>query len=170
MARQRVSSTLPIAAVAAAALLLAAAYETDSSGQTVAGQPRQGDWRHYSGDNGAKKYAPLDQIDRTNVAKLRIAWRRPQVAAEFIAANPKLRLSNNYRSTPIMVGGVLYATNAVGLVEAFDPATGRTIWTQQSAGEESGNPGLGGALRAVAFWGEGAEARVVSDHRPHLDA
>ena len=30
-----------------------------------------------------------------------------------------------------MVGGVLYASNGVGLVEAFDPATGRTIWVQQ---------------------------------------
>ena len=170
MARQQVSSILPITAVAAAALFLAAAYETGSSGQAVEAQPRQGEWRHYSGDNGAKKYAPLDQINRTNVASLRIAWRRPQVAAEFLAANPKLRLSNNYRSTPIMVGGVLYATNAVGLVEAFDPATGRTVWTQQSAGEESGNPGLGGALRAVAFWGEGAEARVFSYHRQHLYA
>src|SRR5688500_10533640 len=116
MTRQRMSSRLPIAVVAAAALFLTAPYRTGSSAQ---GQPRQGEWRHYSGDNGSKKYAPLDQIDRTNVAKLRIAWRRPQVAAELVAANPKLRLSNNYRSTPIMVDGVLYATNAVGLVEAF---------------------------------------------------
>ena len=38
------------------------------------------------------------------------------------------------------------------------------------AGEESGNPGLGGALRAVAFWGEGAEARVFSYHRQYLYA
>jgi quinoprotein glucose dehydrogenase len=131
---------------------------------------RDGEWRHYSGDNGSKKYAPFSQIDRSNVSRLRIAWRRPQVSAEFLAANPKLRLSNNYRSTPIMVGGRLYATNAVGLAEAFDPATGRTIWTQQSGQEESGNPGLGGALRAVAFWGDGAEARVFSYHRHYLYA
>jgi glucose dehydrogenase len=155
------------AAVAALGLSFAATAGTQSGGQ---GQSRPGEWRNYSGDNGAKKYAPLDQINRANVAQLRIAWRRPQVSAEFLAANPKLRLSNNYRSTPIMVGGVLYATNAVGLVEAFDPATGRTIWTQQSDGEESGNPGLGGAIRAVAFWGEGAEARVFSYHRQFLYA
>src|SRR6187200_1876916 len=155
------------AAVAALGFGLAVTAGTQSGGL---GQSRQGEWRNYSGDNGAKKYAPLDQINRANVAQLRIAWRRPQVSAEFLAANPKLRLSNNYRSTPIMVGGVLYATNAVGLVEAFDPATGKTIWTQQSAGEESGNPGLGGALRAVAFWGEGADARVFSYHRQYLYA
>ena len=155
------------AAVAALGLGLAVTAGTQSGGQ---GQSRPGEWRNYSGDNGAKKYAPLDQINRANVAQLRIAWQRPQVSAEFLAANPKLRLSNNYRSTPIMVGGVLYATNAVGLVEAFDPATGKTIWTQQSAGEESGNPGLGGAIRAVAFWGEGADARVFSYYRQFLYA
>ena len=167
MTRQPVSFALPIAAIGAAFLAFAVAAGTETRAQ---GQPRQGEWRHYSGDNGAKKYAPFDQIDRTNINQLRIAWRRPQVSAEFLAANPKLRLSNNYRSTPIMVDGVLYATNAVGLVEAFDPATGRTLWTQQGAGEESGNPGLGGALRAVAFWGDGAEARVFSYHRQYLYA
>ena len=130
----------------------------------------QGEWRHYSGDNGSKKYAPLAQIDKGNVSRLRVAWRRPQISSDFMAANPKLRLSNNYRSTPIMVGGLLYATNAVGLVEAFDPATGGTIWSQRSDQEESGNPGLGGALRAVAFWGEGDEARVFSYHRQFLYA
>ena len=130
----------------------------------------QGEWRHYSGDNGSKKYAPLAQIDKGNVSRLRVAWRRPQISSEFLTANPKLRLSNNYRSTPIMVGGLLYATNAVGLVEAFDPASGATVWSQKSDQEESGNPGLGGALRAVAFWGEGAEARVFSYHRQFLYA
>ncbi len=44
-------------------------------------QTQQGDWewRHYSADNAATKYAPLDQINRSNVASLRVAWRRPQV-------------------------------------------------------------------------------------------
>ena len=26
------------------------------------------EWRFYSGDNGATKYSPLDQIDKSNVA------------------------------------------------------------------------------------------------------
>jgi len=38
-----------------------------------------GEWRFYSGDNGSTKYSPLDQIDKSNVANLKIAWRRPQV-------------------------------------------------------------------------------------------
>ena len=66
------------AAVAAVGFGLAVTAGTQSGGQ---GQSRQGEWRHYSGDNGAKKYAPLDQINRANVTQLRIAWRRPQVSA-----------------------------------------------------------------------------------------
>src|SRR6267378_3817928 len=118
-----------------------------------------GEWRSYAADNASTKYSPLDQINASNGARLRVAWRRPQIDPEFAAAHPQLRLSNNYRSTPLMVGGVLYATNAVGLVEAFDPETGRTLWRQKVDDEFSGNPGLGGALRAVAYWNQGSDAR-----------
>ena len=144
----------------ACAALLSAASDT----------PAKGEWRQYSGDNGSTKYSPLDQINRSNVMKLRVAWRHPQIDADFLAANPKLRLSNNYRSTPIMVNGVLYATNAVGLAEAFDPETGRTIWRQKVDGDFSGNPGLGGAIRAVAYWSEGTEARILTYHKQYLYA
>src|SRR5215469_14501017 len=130
----------------------------------------KGEWRQYSGDNGSSKYSPLDQISSSNVMKLRVVWRRPQIEAEFLAANPKLRLSNNYRSTPIMAKGVLYATNAVGLAEAFDPETGRTLWRQKVEGDFSGNPGLGGAIRAVAYWNEGSEARILTYHKHYLYA
>ena len=74
----------------------------------------------------------------------------PQIAADFTKAYPTSRLSNNFRSTPLMINGVLFATNAVGIAEAFDPETGRTLWSQKIAGDLGGNPGLGGALRAVA--------------------
>ena len=32
--------------------------------------------------------------------------------------------------------GVLYASNGIGLVEAFNPGTGATIWTQEFADDE----------------------------------
>src|SRR6185295_14971050 len=101
---------------------------------------------------------------------LRVAWRRPQIDPDFAAHYPNLRLSNNYRSTPLMAGGVLYATNAVGIAEAFDPETGKTMWRQKVEGDLSGNPGLGGALRAVAYWRDGNEARIFSYYRQHLYA
>ena len=126
---------------------------------------RVGEWRRYSSDNASTKYSPLDQINRSNVAQLRIAWRRPQIAADFLQSHPTLRLSNNYRSTPIMVDGLLYATNAIGLAEAFDPATGRTVWTQRTSEDVSGNPGLGGALRGLALLAIGRRRRGSSPIR-----
>ena len=37
---------------------------------------------------GLPKYSPLDQINKDNVERLRIAWRRPAVADELRAQNP----------------------------------------------------------------------------------
>jgi quinoprotein glucose dehydrogenase len=69
-----------------------------------------------------------------------------------------------------MVDGLLYATNAVGVAEAFDPETGRTVWRQKTAEEITGNPGLGGALRAVAYWRDGADARIFTYQGRYLYA
>ena len=46
---------------------------------SASAQTQNGEWRSYGGDPGSMKYAPLDQINRTNVSNLRIAWRRPAV-------------------------------------------------------------------------------------------
>src|SRR5712692_6547934 len=32
------------------------------------------DWRYYAGEPGGSKYSRLDQINRSNVTKLRLAW------------------------------------------------------------------------------------------------
>ena len=75
---------------------------------TAAAQTENGEWRSYSGDPGSTKYAPLDQINRTNVKNLRIAWRRPAVDPLLSGKDPKLQVPNNFRATPLMIGGVLY--------------------------------------------------------------
>ena len=124
-----------------------------------------GEWRNHSGDNGSTKYSPLTQINRVNVSRLAVAWRRPAVDPAFVAANP-MRFGNNFRSTPIMVGGVLYASNGLGFVEAFDPSTGKTVWVQKLAPADI----VGGANRGVAYWGEGTDARVISYTGRHLYA
>ena len=47
------------------------------------------------------------------------------------ALDPKLQRPNNFRVTPLMIGRVLYSPNGVGLVEAFHPGTGKTLWVQE---------------------------------------
>jgi quinoprotein glucose dehydrogenase len=63
----------------------------------------QGEWRFYGGDAGSTKYAPLDQINATNVKQLTITWR-------WKAENFGPRPDYNWEVTPLMVRGVLYFT------------------------------------------------------------
>ena len=119
------------------------------------------EWRSYGGDDGNTKYSPVSQIDPENVGELGIVWRRPGVASELADEYPDLSPSRAFLSTPLMVDGVLYASNAVGLVEAFDPATGETLWIQELL--EEGFQGVAGrSTRGVAFWGNGANGRVLA--------
>jgi glucose dehydrogenase len=123
------------------------------------------EWRYYSGDNGSTKYSPIDQITKSNVGSLKIAWRRPQIDPSLLKG-ATVRIFNNFRSTPIMAGGVMYASNAVGLAEAFDPETGKTLWVQSAAADDL----RGTANRGVAYWGDGADARIITFRGPYLFA
>jgi quinoprotein glucose dehydrogenase len=126
---------------------------------------RDGQWRSYNGDLGATKYAPLDQITKSNVQSLRIAWRRPAVDPSLTSGGAPLKYSNNFRATPLMVNGVLYGPNGVGLVEAFHPGTGRTIWVQEpfTATELPGD-----STRGVAYWSDGKDERILVQRGGHL--
>jgi quinoprotein glucose dehydrogenase len=129
-----------------------------------------GEWRHYSADGYSSKYSPLDQINLSNVSRLRVAWRRPQADPGLMAANPTAKPSNRYTSTPIMTDGTLFVPDGFGLVEALDPGTGRTKWTQ--APLTSGVQGLmsGGAHWGVSVWGRGADARIFTTRGQYLFA
>ena len=78
--------------------------------------PTPGEWRTYGGDKGFNRYSPLDQINRENVKNLSVVWGRPAVDPEIKDKFPDLSPSNYFRGTPIVIDGVLYAPNGVGLV------------------------------------------------------
>src|SRR5262245_2495322 len=136
-------------------------------GAAQRGAPADGQWRNYSGDLGGTKYSPLSQIDKTNVSRLRIAWRRPAVDASLTSRDPKLSYSRNFRATPLMVNGVLYSPNGVGLVEAFHPATGATIWVQEPFAPSELR---GDSTRGVAYWTDGKDERILVQRGGHLYA
>ena len=121
---------------------------------------RRGEWTSYGADAGATRYAPLDQIAADNVAQLRVAWRRPAVDAGVTAKDPDLSYSNNFRATPLMIGGVLYSPNAIGLVEAFHPGTGKTLWVQEPFPDDPGNGLRGDSSRAVSSWADDTARRL----------
>ena len=49
---------------------------------------RGGEWARYGADAGTTKYAPLDQVDKQNVSRLRVAWQRPAVDPSITVACP----------------------------------------------------------------------------------
>jgi len=127
-----------------------------------------GEWRSFAGELGSTKYSGLDQITAGNVDTLRVAWRRPLVDADYLAMDPELRYSNQSTSAPLIVDGIGYIPNAVGLVEAFDIATGETRWTQQPVGGVSGLRGTG--TRGVAYWTDGTDSRILVQRGEYLYA
>jgi quinoprotein glucose dehydrogenase len=151
--------------LALAALLLAGAA-SDLHAQRAAGSS---EWSYFGGDRAYTRYAPLSQIDRTNVQNLEIVWRRPGVDASLTATYPNLNPGSYLRSTPIIVDGVMYAPNGVGLVEAFEPGTGRTLWVQRPF-EETLQGTRGRSNRGVDVWGEGARRRIIVVREPYLYA
>ena len=126
-----------------------------------------GEWPNHGGDLGFSRYSPLDQINKDNVKSLRIAWQRPAVSPELTTQFPGLKYGNKLLSTPLMINGVLYASDGVGLVEAFDPATGKTLWVQQLPDEDEAPP-RGNASRGVAYFQSGGDERIFSVRPPYL--
>jgi len=129
----------------------------------------KGDWRTYGGDKSFNRYSPLDQINRDNVKNLGIVWSRQAVDAQIKDKFPDLSPSNYFRGTPIMIDGVLYAPDGVGLVEAFDAVTGRTKWVQQPT-EPTLREAAGESTRGVAYWRKGSDERIVSIKGEYLYA
>ena len=119
-----------------------------------------GQWRHYAGDLAATKYSPLDQITRDNVNDLKVTWERAAVDESILDVIPDLSYGNNFIAAPLMVDGVLYSPNAVGLVEAFDPGTGETVWVQQPFDDPPASY-RGAVTRGVAHWADGADQRII---------
>ena len=118
------------------------------------------EWRYFGGDEAFTRYSPLDQIDAGTVHDLQIVWRRPAVDPQLRTAFPDLRVNPYLRSTPIMIDGVLYAPNALGLVEAFDPATGETVWRQAPMAATMAEV-AGRSTRGIAYWTDGSDQRLL---------
>lgn len=120
----------------------------------------KGEWRFYGGDNGSNKYSPLDQINRENVSKLKVAWAWDSPDLKLQQQNRMLR-GFGFEVTPLMVGGTLYTSTSVSQVSAINAQTGATIWTYDPKSYAAGRPtNLGFLHRGVAYWTDGREERI----------
>ena len=137
---------------------------------TVALQAQTGpDWSYFGGDHAFTRYSALEQIDGSNVDRLGVVWRRPAADPSFTESFDGLTVSNYLRSTPIMVEGVLYAPNGIGLVEAFDPSSGETLWLQRPFAATL-DEARGRSNKSLDIWSSGADERIILVRAPHLYA
>ena len=111
------------------------------------------DWRTHGGDPGHRQHSALDQINRTNVGRLQVAW-----TYRTGDATPDNR--SQIQCHPIVVGSVLYATSPQLKVFALDAATGQKLWVFDPFGAGAARSSLG-VNRGVTYWEDGNDVRIL---------
>jgi glucose dehydrogenase len=77
-------------------------------------------WTTYSGGAHSSQYSALNQINRSNVSQLDVAWTFPVVGTVIF--------------NPFVVDGVMYLQASNNTLAAVDAATGKELWRKQMAG------------------------------------
>ena len=135
---------------------------------TVTGQPagdepayrtlttEHGEWPSYGGDAGHTRYSPLDRVDASNFSTLEVAWR---FGTDNLGPAPEFKLAG----TPLMAGGVLFATGGTRrTVVALDAATGELLWMhREDEGERAAASPRRLSGRGLAYWTDGNESRIL---------
>jgi quinoprotein glucose dehydrogenase len=134
-------------------LITAVALAADSSQPGAA----PADWPSYGGGLDDTRYSTLTQINRENVANLRVAW-----SFDTGDAFP----GSEFQCNPLIIGGVLYAVTPKANVVALDAASGHLLWRFE--------PNPGGKVffkirsRGVSYWSDGKQARIFSAWHQYL--
>jgi alcohol dehydrogenase (cytochrome c) len=113
MARFATSLAAAVIGIAATQALAQNGYEPVT--RDVLMNPPPGDWLMINRTYDEQRYSPLDQINRGNVANLRMAWSRGLSAGTI-------------ESTPIVSQGVMYLIAPGPGVLAVNATNGDTLW------------------------------------------
>jgi len=108
-----------------------------------------GNWPYYGRDAGGMRYSPLTQINRENVAKLKVAWVfHTGDVSDGKKGNPR----SGFEATPILVDGTLFVTTGFNRVIALDPETGKQRWAYDPKIDHTWDYGDALVNRGVATW------------------
>ena len=77
-------------------------------------------WTAYQGGSHSSQYSALDQINKSNVSRLDVAWTYP--------------VNGNITFNPIVVDNVMYVQGTGNAIVALDAATGKEIWRHANQG------------------------------------
>ncbi|MGH7678388.1 MAG: PQQ-binding-like beta-propeller repeat protein, partial [Gemmatimonadaceae bacterium] len=116
-------------------------------------QAQGNDWIATGGDRGNSRYSTLTQINRDNVARLRVAW-------TFRTGDLPPNGRGEIQATPIVVDGVLYTTTPAMTVVALRGDDGTLLW-RFAPPSSHGVPPFGNVNRGVVYWAEGDDRRIL---------
>lgn len=85
----------------------------------AAGQYEHKTWQDYGGGPDNSKYVAFDQITKSNVGRLTVAWSYPT------------RDANTYAFNPIILGNVMYVLARGSSLVALNATTGKEIWVHE---------------------------------------
>ena len=127
---------------------------------------RTGEWVTYGNDPEERRFSPLDQITRSNVDRLGLAW--------TAAAGDG---GGNQEATPLFWDGVLYGITNWSIVFAIDARTGKELWRYDPRVDRSfttpgANRGVccGVVNRGIALHDGKVLAPVIDGRMTALDA
>ncbi|HYL38214.1 MAG TPA: PQQ-dependent dehydrogenase, methanol/ethanol family [Bryobacteraceae bacterium] len=115
-------------------------------------------WLTYSGNLSGQRYSELAQITPANVGNLEMNW-------AFQA-----RSTEKFETTPLVVDGKMYITQAPNDVIALDAATGRTFWVFNYTPSTDARPCCGRVNRGVAVLGDTLFMATIDSHLIAIDA
>jgi membrane-bound PQQ-dependent dehydrogenase (glucose/quinate/shikimate family) len=119
------------------------------SAATLAQNSAGVEWPNYGNDPGGMRYSTLSQVNRENVARLKVAW---TFHTGDISQGVPGRRPSGFETTPIMVDGKLFLTTPFNRVIALDPETGTQLWAYDPQIDKSWQSGDGLINRGVATW------------------
>jgi len=107
-----------------------------------------GEWPNYGNDAGGSRYSPLTQIDRGNVARLRVAW--TYRTGETVGV-PGPWGHYAFEATPVMADGTVFFSTPYNRVIALDAETGNERWTWDAKVDRTRRVALA-TSRGVSTW------------------
>ena len=112
------------------------------------------DWRVAGGDPGNTRFSPLDQINTTNVAQLRVAW-------VYHTGDLPPDQHGEIQATPIIVDGVLYTTTPALAVIALHAESGTLLWRfDPRTTHDARRTDISHVNRGVVYWAAAGDERI----------
>ena len=115
-------------------------------------------WLTYSGGFAGQRYSALTQITPENVNKLALQWAFQQ------------RSTEKFESTPLVVDGMMYLTQAPNDIVALDAASGEVKWLYNYTPATQSRPCCGRVNRGVAMLGNTLYMVTIDAHLVAVDA